>query len=181
MDVDGPHRHPAVGLELLHPYGPHGLPGGLWLGSPQQYSGLGPARETEQHCTASPVATPSELPLQCTQPPGKLLGWHKWPLPQGAMGPVLASIDVKICQEFHSFLVKIHCQSIWLLSQGTPQSSVTSLASHGHPLPRLPGTPWERCIVQPWEELLQGATHPWPVGWVAVVSALAKRTPHIPQ
>lgn len=32
------------------------------------------------------------------------------------MGPVSASIDMKICQEFHRLLVKIHYQGLWLPS-----------------------------------------------------------------
>lgn len=59
------------------------------------------------------------------------------------MGPVFASIDVKVCQEFHSLLVKIHDQGLWLPSTRTPQGSVTSLASHAPtpPPPLVAGTP----------------------------------------
>lgn len=140
---------PEASLELLHSRGPH-LPGGPWLGAPQEHGSLGPTRERGERCPPSPRAVPPGWLPRHTQLPEKLPGWHKWPLPQGTMSPVLASTDVKIRQEFHSFLVKIHCQSIWLSSAGTPPSSVTSLSSHGQPLPPWPGTPLGRNIAQSW-------------------------------
>lgn len=52
------------------------------------------------------------------------------------MAPVFASIDVKICQEFHSLLVKIHCQGVWLPSRELCDLTGPS-CSHPHPTPPL--------------------------------------------
>ncbi|EAW88373.1 hCG2021927 [Homo sapiens] len=61
----------------------------------------------------SPLATPS---WPAPSPPlRQLLGGLWLCLPQVTMGPVFASIDVKICQEFHCLLVRIHHQSLLAL------------------------------------------------------------------
>lgn len=77
---------------------------------------------------------PPDLPTLLAQRLWKLLGGHRGLRPQGAMAPVFASIDVKICQEFHSLLVKIHCQGLWLPSRELCDLTGPS-CSHPHPTP----------------------------------------------
>ena len=199
--------HPEARWELLPSRGPHLLPGGPWWGAQQQDTGLGPIRETDKHHPTSPTATAFGLlpPHTHTRAhprlPGKLLVWHKCLLPQGAMGPVFASIDVKICQEFHSLLVKIHPQSVLLPSPGTPQSSVTSLASQWAPpasiardslekehCPALEGLPQGAPLRGPSPGLPGGSPwcQPWPGGplvgpsdsWLGLISSLLPSYPN---
>lgn len=76
------------------------------------------------------LAQPDGQPPLLPSPPvaREVQGRQKCHLSQGAVGPVFASIDVKICQEFNGLLVKIHCWGLWLPPPGTSWGSVTSLA-----------------------------------------------------
>ena len=88
------------------------------------------------------------------------------------MGPVSASIDVKICQEFHRLLVKIHYQGLGLPSP----RDITGLCdlTDWTRVPPLPGAPWE-ALSSPEAPL------PWPERWVALGSAAPSRPPAGPQ
>ena len=159
-----------------------------------------PSNQSNSHCiwAAPPPHTHTRAHPRL---PGKLLVWHKCLLPQGAMGPVFASIDVKICQEFHSLLVKIHPQSVLLPSPGTPQSSVTSLASQWAPpasiardslekehCPALEGLPQWAPLRGPSPGLPAGSPwcQPWPGGplvgpsdsWLGLISSLLPSYPN---
>lgn len=62
------------------------------------------------------------------------------------MRPVSASIDVKICQEFHRLLVKIHYQGLWLPSP----RDITGLCDLTDWIwvPRCQGLPAKHCPAQ---------------------------------
>lgn len=71
--------------------------------------------------------------------PLKLLGGMKRFLTQGAPSPVFASIDVKICQEFHSLLVKVHSGAWAPLPEST--AGLCDLTVGSCPSPLLLGAP----------------------------------------
>lgn len=83
---------------------------------------------------------PAHLTSACC--PCKLLGGLRQLLAQGPTGPVSASIDVEICQEFHCLLVKIHLPVSGWLPAGCCGGSVTSQLE-GTTSTLLPGTPGE--------------------------------------